>query len=96
MNRQGPDIGTQYRSAIFYANEDQKRIAQAYIEQLNKAKLFNGQIVTQLTSLQSFYEAERFHQDYLVRNPTDPYVVINDLPKLERLRKLFPGLYKGR
>ena len=96
LNRQGPDIGTQYRSAIFYANEEQKRIALAYIEQLNKAKLFDGQIVTQVTQLQAFYEAERFHQDYLVRNPTDPYIVINDLPKLERLRKLFPGLAKGR
>lgn len=96
LNRQGPDTGTQYRSAIFYANEEQRRIAQAYIEQLNKAKVFDGKIVTQVTSLQSFYEAERFHQDYLVRNPTDPYVVINDVPKLERLRKLFPALYKGR
>jgi len=96
LNRQGPDTGTQYRSAIFYSNEEQKRIAQAYIEQLNQAKVFGRKIVTQVVPLQSFNVAEGYHQDYLVHHPNDPYIVYNDLPKLENLRKLLPELYKAK
>jgi peptide-methionine (S)-S-oxide reductase len=94
LNRQGPDTGTQYRSAIFYSNEEQKRIAQAYVEQLNQAKVFRRKIVTQVVPFQSFHEAEGYHQDYLVKHPNDPYIVYNDLPKLENLRKQLPELYK--
>jgi peptide-methionine (S)-S-oxide reductase len=96
LNRQGPDTGTQYRSAIFYANDEQKRIAQAYIAQLNRAKVFGRPIVTQVTALQSFNEAEAYHQDYLVNHPDEPYIVINDMPKLENLRKQLPGLSKTK
>ncbi len=96
LNRQGPDTGTQYRSAIFYSNEEQKRIAQAYIEQLNRAKVFARPIVTQVTVLKSFHEAEAYHQDYLVHHPDEPYIVINDLPKVENLRKQLPGLYRAK
>ena len=96
LNRQGPDTGTQYRSAIFYANEEQKRIAQAYIDQLNRAKVFARPIVTQVSALQSFNEAEGYHQDYLAHHPDEPYIVINDLPKVENLRKQLPGLYKAK
>jgi len=94
LNRQGPDTGTQYRSAIFYANEEQKRIAQAYVDQLNQAKIFGRQIVTQITALNSFYEAEAYHQDYATLHPDEPYIRINDLPKVANLRKEFPELYK--
>jgi peptide-methionine (S)-S-oxide reductase len=96
LNRQGPDTGTQYRSAIFYANEEQKRIALAYIEQLNKAHAFESAIVTQVSALDSFYEAEGYHQDYAAHHPKDPYIVINDLPKVANLRKQFPNLYRER
>jgi peptide-methionine (S)-S-oxide reductase len=96
LNRQGPDTGTQYRSAIFYANEDQKRIAVAYIDQLNKAKVFGQTIVTQVVPLDAFHEAEAYHQDYLVNHPDQPYIVINDLPKVENLKKQLPGLYKEK
>jgi len=96
LNRQGPDTGTQYRSAIFYANEDQKRIAQAYIEQLNQVKVFNRAIATQVAPLDAFHEAEAYHQDYLAQHPNEPYIVINDIPKVENLRKEFPGLYKEK
>jgi peptide-methionine (S)-S-oxide reductase len=96
LNRQGPDTGTQYRSAIFYANEEQKRIALAYIDQLNKAKAFKRPIVTQVAALNSFYEAEAYHQDYAVRHPNDSYIVINDLPMVANLRKQFPNLYIER
>jgi peptide-methionine (S)-S-oxide reductase len=94
LNRQGPDTGTQYRSAIFYASEEQKRIAQAYVDQLNRAKVFARPIVTQVSPLQSFNEAEAYHQDYLVNHSDEPYIVINDLPKIENLRKQLPGLYR--
>lgn len=94
VNRQGPDTGTQYRSAIFYSNEEQKRIAQAYIDQLNKAKAFHRPLATQLSALDSFHEAESYHQNYLANHPNEPYIVFNDLPKLENLRKEFPQLYK--
>jgi peptide-methionine (S)-S-oxide reductase len=96
LNRQGPDSGTQYRSAIFYSNEDQKRIAQAYIDQLNHAKVFGRPIVTEVVILKSFYEAETYHQNYLVNHPDEPYIVVNDLPKVENLRKQLPGLYKAK
>jgi len=95
LNRQGPDTGTQYRSAIFYANDEQKGIAQAYIKQLDRAKVFARPIVTQVTLLQSFNEAEAYHQDYLAHHPDEPYIVINDQPKIENLRKQLPGLYKA-
>jgi peptide-methionine (S)-S-oxide reductase len=96
LNRQGPDTGTQYRSAIFYANEEQRRIAQAYVDQLNRAKVFARPIVTQIAALQSFNEAEAYHQDYLVNHPDEPYIVINDLPKVENLRKQLPGLCRAK
>ena len=95
LNRQGPDTGTQYRSAIFYGDEEQKRITEAYIDQLNTAKVFRGRIVTRVTAFKSFYEAESYHQDYLANHPDEPYIVINDQPKVENLRKLLPDLYKG-
>jgi peptide-methionine (S)-S-oxide reductase len=90
LNRQGPDSGTQYRSAIFYANDEQKRIAEAYIKQLNEAKLFSHPIVTQVTPLAGFYAAEAYHQHFIDHNPNYPYVVYNDLPKLKQLEKQFP------
>lgn len=93
LNRQGPDVGTQYRSAIFYSNEEQKRIAIAYINQLNQAKVFERPIVTQVAALDSFYPAEAYHQDYAARHPDDSYIMINDLPKVENLRRQFPNLY---
>lgn len=93
LNRQGPDTGTHYRSAIFYSNEDQKRIAHAYIDQLNQAKVYARPVVTQVVALQSFYKAEAYHQDYVVNHPDEPYIVIHDLPKVENLRKQFPELY---
>lgn len=96
FNRQGPDTGTQYRSAIFYANDEQKRIAQAYVEQLNRAKVFSGPIVTEVAALKSFNEAEAYHQDYLVNHPDEPYIVFNDMPKVENLKKQFPALYKAK
>ena len=93
LNRQGPDTGTQYRSAIFYTNDEQKRIAEAYIAQLQAAHAFSRPIVTQVTPLKAFYEAEAYHQDYLVRHPNQPYIVINDLPKVVNLQRQFPTLY---
>ncbi len=96
LNRQGPDTGTQYRSVIFYSNEEQKRIAQAYIDQLNQAKVFEAPIVTQVLALETFYQAEAYHQDYVVHHSTEPYIRINDLPKISNLRKRLPALYKSR
>jgi peptide-methionine (S)-S-oxide reductase len=96
LNRQGPDSGTQYRSAIFYANEEQKRIAQSYIEQLNSAHVFDRPIVTQVAALQSFNEAEAYHQDYLANHPNEPYIIINDQPKVENLRRQLPELYRAK
>ncbi len=93
LNYQGPDEGTQYRSAIFYTEDDQKRIAGAYISQLDAAKIFRHKIVTELTPLIAFYPAEAYHQDYAVHNPNSPYIVFNDLPKLDHLRKELPDLY---
>ncbi|MEH2246722.1 peptide-methionine (S)-S-oxide reductase MsrA [Nostoc sp.] len=94
LNRQGPDSGEQYRSVIFFANGEQKRVALDYIHQLNKAHIFHQQIVTQLVPLKGFYQAEKYHQDFIDRNPNYPYVVVNDLPKLAQLKSQFPNLYK--
>jgi peptide-methionine (S)-S-oxide reductase len=93
LNRQGPDVGTQYRSAIFYASEDQKRISTAYIEQLNAAKVFPRPIVTQIVPLDAFYAAEDYHQGYAEQHPENMYIVVNDLPKVESLQKQFPTMY---
>ena len=94
LNRQGPDAGTQYRSAIFYANDEQKKIAGAYIAQLDKAHIFPGPIVTQLESLHGFYPAEDYHQDFAVLHPSFPYIVFNDLPKVDNLKRLFATDYR--
>ena len=99
LNWQGPDAGTSYRSAIFYVNDEQKRIATAYIAQLDAAKVFPGRIVTELTPLKGFYRGEDYHQDYALKNPGDSYIQICDLPKIEALRQQFPELfsdYKGK
>jgi len=96
LNRQGPDTGTQYRSAIFYTNEEQKRVALAYIEQLNKSKAFASPVVTQVAALNAYYKAEAHHQDYAVHHPDDAYIVYNDLPKVENLRKQLPELYTSK
>ncbi len=93
LNQQGPDVGTQYRSAIFYANDEQKRIAQSYVDQLNHAKVFPRPIATQVVTLNAFYPAEDYHQDYADNHPENMYIVINDLPKVEHLHKQFPELY---
>jgi peptide-methionine (S)-S-oxide reductase len=94
LDRQGPDVGTQYRSAIFYASEAQKATALAYIAQLEAARNFRGRIMTQIAPLQAFYPAEAYHQDYLARHPSQPYIVANDLPKLVALQREFPRLYR--
>ncbi len=96
LNRQGPDVGTQYRSAVFYASDDQKRVAEAYIQQLDKAKAFRSPIVTQVAKLPAFWPAEDYHQNYLALHPTQPYIVYNDLPKLAALQKEWPQLYTKR
>jgi peptide-methionine (S)-S-oxide reductase len=96
LNRQGPDEGTEYRSAIFFANEEQRKIAQAYVDQLNEAKVFKHRVVTEISPLKGFYRAEDYHQDYVAHHPDDPYVSFNDLPKLSNLRKQYPDLYKGK
>jgi peptide-methionine (S)-S-oxide reductase len=96
LNRQGPDTGSQYRSVIFYANGDQKRIADAYIAQLEQAKVFPRRIVTQVVPLTGFYPAEAYHQDYAARHPDNPYIMFNDAPKVAHLRQQFPDLYTGK
>jgi peptide-methionine (S)-S-oxide reductase len=96
LNRQGPDEGTQYRSAIFYTSEDQKRTAEVYLQQLKEAKIFKRPIVTQVVPLPAFYPAEDYHQDFIAHNPHNAYVVYNDLPKLEQLNKKYPDLVKPR
>ena len=98
LNRQGPDVGTSYRSAIFYSNDEQKRIATAYIAQLNAAKVFPGPIITEVTPLKAFYRAEDYHQDFALKNPGNAYIQICDLPKIDALKAQFPELfvdYKG-
>jgi peptide-methionine (S)-S-oxide reductase len=94
LNRQGPDKGTQYRSAIFPVNDEQAKVAKAYIAQLDQAKLFDKAIATKIEPGHSFYPAEDYHQDYLTLNPTSLYIVYNDLPKVENLKRLFPALYR--
>ncbi len=96
LNRQGPDVGTQYRSDIFYADDSQKHIAEAYIAQLDKAHVFPRPIVTRVDPLKGFFPAEAYHQDYLYLNPTAPYIAYNDMPKVENFRHTFPGLYSER
>jgi peptide-methionine (S)-S-oxide reductase len=86
LNRQGPDTGRQYRSAIFYADDEQKRLAEAYIDQLNKARVFDRPIATEVVPLEAFFQAETYHQDYAARNPLNPYIVINAQPKVRKLR----------
>ena len=93
-NRQGPDVGTQYRSAIFYADAQQKELAERYIAQLNAANAFRKPIVTEVAALDKFYPAEDYHQNYLALHPDQPYIVYNDLPKLEALKKEFPSWYR--
>src|SRR6266700_3657710 len=96
LNRQGPDEGSQYRSVIFYGNDEQKRIAEAYVAQLEKAKVFSRPIVTQIVPLKAFYPAEAYHQDYAAHHPNTPYIVYNDAPKVAHLREQFPDLYTGK
>jgi peptide-methionine (S)-S-oxide reductase len=96
LNRQGPDVGRQYRSAIFFSDKDQERIARAYIAQLEGAGTFPRKIATEVAALPAFYPAEDYHQDYVARNPGDPYVMFNDAPKLKKLQALLPDLYVGR
>jgi len=96
LNRQGPDEGTQYRSAIFYANDEQKRIAEAYIAQIDQAKVFSHRIVTQVSPLHAFYPAEAYHQNYAALHPNQPYIVFNDAPKVDHLKQQFPDLYVGK
>ena len=96
LNRQGPDDGTQYRSVIFYGNDEQKKIAQAYIAQLDQAKSFPRPIVTQVVPLKAFYPAEAYHQNYATLHPNQPYILFNDAPKVAHLRQEFPDLYTGK
>jgi peptide-methionine (S)-S-oxide reductase len=99
LNRQGPDVGTSYRSAIFYTSEEQKRVANAYIAQLDAEKVFPSKIVTEVTPLKGFYAGEDYHQDYALKNPNNPYIQICDLPKIKALKEQFPDLfvdYKGK
>jgi peptide-methionine (S)-S-oxide reductase len=95
LNRQGPDVGTQYRSAIFATTDEQKRVAQAYMDQLGRAGAFKRPIVTQLAPLTAFYPAEAYHQDFMIKHPTHMYIVINDLPKVADLKTLFPDIYRA-
>lgn len=94
LNRQGPDVGSQYRSVIFYADAEQQKVAQDYIRKLTAARTYSAPIVTQVVPLQQFYPAEDYHQNYLELHPYQPYIVFHDMPKLERLRKQFPELYR--
>lgn len=96
LNRQGPDVGTQYRSSIFYGTDEQKRIATAYIAQLEQAKVFRRPIVTKVVPLQGFYRAEEYHQNYAALHPNQPYIMFNDAPKVEHLKQEFPELYVGK
>jgi peptide-methionine (S)-S-oxide reductase len=96
LNRQGPDTGTQYRSTIFPANDEQAKVAKAYIEQLNGANTFGKKLATTIEPGKAFYPAEAYHQDYLTLNPRQPYIVYNDLPKIEALKKMFPNVYRTK
>ena len=94
LNRQGPDVGTQYRSSLFYMSDEQKKTAEAYIDELNKAHVFSKPIVTEMVKYKAFFPAEAYHQDYAELHPDEPYIAINDAPKVVNLRKQFPELYK--
>ena len=96
LNRQSPDEGTQYRSSIFYGDSTQQKIAQDYVAQLQQAQVFKRPVVTRVDPLQGFYPAEGYHQDYLYRNPHQPYIVFNDLPKIESLKRVFPDIYRDK
>jgi len=96
LNRQGPDVGTQYRSAVFYRNTAQRQATESYIAKIRRARLYRDAIVTEVAPLRAFSAAEAYHQDYLLRHPTQPYIVVNDAPKLEHLRRQFPALYHER
>ncbi len=95
LNRQGPDVGTHYRSAIFYSNDEQKKVAEAYIAQLGEAGVFKSPIVTKVGPLAAFYPAEAYHQDYAIKHPTQPYIAIHDLPKVDNLKRVFPSMYRS-
>lgn len=95
LNRQGPDVGTQYRSAVFYRTPAQKRAAEAYVAELRATRAYPRPVVTQLAPLAGFYAAEAYHQGYMARHPDQPYIAINDAPKVEQLRKRFPALYRA-
>ncbi|HTJ29741.1 MAG TPA: peptide-methionine (S)-S-oxide reductase MsrA [Acidobacteriaceae bacterium] len=95
LNRQGPDVGPSYRSVIFYANDEQKKISMAYIAQLEAAKIFPTKIVTEVTPLKGFYEAEAYHQDYALHNPQNPYILVCDKPKIEALKATYPELFQS-
>jgi len=94
LNRQGPDTGPSYRSEVFAASDTQEQVARAYIDQLKKARAFSAPIVTKVSKLRGFYKAEGYHQDYLIHHPNQPYIVYNDLPKIENFRKMYPSLYR--
>jgi peptide-methionine (S)-S-oxide reductase len=94
LNRQGPDVGSSYRSVIFYTSDEQQKLAKAYIEQLDAAKVFPKPIVTQVVPLKGFYDAESYHQDYALHNPTNPYIMVCDRPKIEALKQQFPEYFK--
>lgn len=94
LNRQGPDTGPQYRSAIFYANDAQRDLAKSYIAELNKSGKFPRAIVTRVDPLEAFYAAEDYHQDYIAKNPRSPYVLVHDLPKIRELKRLYPEYYR--
>ncbi|WP_038496523.1 peptide-methionine (S)-S-oxide reductase MsrA [Collimonas arenae] len=96
LNRQGPDSGTQYRSAVFPANDMQRKVAQAYVAQLDHSKVFSNVVATKVEPLRGFYPAESYHQNFLTRNPSYPYIVINDLPKIDDLKRLFPDMYRAQ
>jgi peptide-methionine (S)-S-oxide reductase len=96
LNRQGPDVGSQYRSVIFYNGDEQKRIAEAYISQLDRAKVFSRPIVTQVVPLRAFYDAEAYHQNFAALHPNDPYIVYNDAPKVANLQREYPQLYVAK
>jgi len=99
LNRQGPDVGTSYRSVIFYTTEEQHKLAASYVAQLEAAKVFSGPIVTQIVPLKGFYDAESYHQDYALHNPDNPYILVCDKPKIEALKEQYPELfreYKGK
>lgn len=95
LNRQGPDVGSQYRSAVFPANDEQARVAKAYIDQLDQARVYGAKVVTTIEPGQTFHPAEAYHQDYMTLHPRQPYIAMHDLPKVDSLKRLFPGAYRA-